>query len=106
VAFFILGFCSLLSVLYQGYQKNRLSQQLFKVFIVLILQPLHVSAFIGHPQAEHTIYNEVITLITDPLYIVQILLYTFLANTAVVYLNVIARYLIVNAIAPFLILKC
>jgi hypothetical protein len=87
---------------YQGYQKNRLSQQLFKVFIALILRPLHVSAFIGHPQAEHTIYKEVTT---DPSYIIQILLYTLLANTAVDYLNVIVRYLIVNAIASFLISK-
>jgi hypothetical protein len=55
----------------QGYQKNRLSQQLFKVLFVLKLRPLHVSAFIGHPQVEHTIYKEVITLTTDPLYIVQ-----------------------------------
>jgi hypothetical protein len=90
----------------QSYQKNRLSQQLFKVFIVLTLRPLHVSAYIGHLQAEHTIYKEVITPTTDPLYNVEILLYTFLANTAVVYLIVIARHLIVNAITSFLILKC
>jgi hypothetical protein len=44
--------------------------------------------FTGHLQAEHTIYKEVTTLTTDPLYIVQIVLYTFLANTAVIYLNV------------------
>jgi hypothetical protein len=80
----ILGFCILLRELYQGFQKNRPSQQLFKVFIALILRPLHVSAFIGHPHGEHTIYEEVTTLTTDPLYIVQILLYMFLANTAVV----------------------
>jgi hypothetical protein len=55
---------------------------------------------------RNTIYKEVVTPTTDPLYIVQILLNTYLANTAVVYLNVIARYLIVNAIALFLILKC
>jgi hypothetical protein len=61
----------------QGHQENRLSQQLFNVFIVLILRPLHVSAFIGHPQAGHTIYKEVVTLTTDPLYIVQMLSYTF-----------------------------
>jgi hypothetical protein len=36
---FILGFCILLRVLYQGYQKNRPSQQLFKAFIVFILRP-------------------------------------------------------------------
>jgi hypothetical protein len=35
--FFILGFCSLLRVLYQGYQKNRPSQQLFKVFILYFI---------------------------------------------------------------------
>jgi hypothetical protein len=52
------------------------------------------------------IYKEVTTLTTDPLYTVQIVLYIFLANTAVVYLNVIARYVIVNAITSFLILKC
>jgi hypothetical protein len=55
---------------YQGYRKNRLSQQLFKVFIALTLRPPHVSAFIGHPQAEHTIYKEVIT-ITFPIRFVQ-----------------------------------
>jgi hypothetical protein len=55
---------------------------------------------------RNTIYKEATTLITDTLYIVQILLYTFLANTAVVYLNVIARYLIMNAIASFLVFKC
>jgi hypothetical protein len=42
-------------VLYQGYQENCLSQQLFKAFIVFVLRPLHVSAFTGHHQAEHTI---------------------------------------------------
>jgi hypothetical protein len=63
----------------------------------------------GHPQAEHTmykIYKEVIALTTDPLYIVQILLYTSFGKYCRRYLNVIARYLIVNAITSFLILKC
>jgi hypothetical protein len=32
---FILEFCILLRVLYQGYRKNRPSQQLFKVFIYI-----------------------------------------------------------------------
>jgi hypothetical protein len=31
----------------QGYWKNRLSQQLFKVFIYTYILPLHVSAFAG-----------------------------------------------------------
>jgi hypothetical protein len=31
--FFILGFCILLRALYQGYWKNRHTQQLFRVFI-------------------------------------------------------------------------
>jgi hypothetical protein len=33
VLFFILGFCILLRILYQGYWKNCPSQQLLKVFI-------------------------------------------------------------------------
>jgi hypothetical protein len=33
--FFILGFCILLRVFYQGYWKNRPSQKLFKVFIYI-----------------------------------------------------------------------
>jgi hypothetical protein len=44
----ILGFCILLRVLYQGYWKNRPSQQLFKVFILFPFPPLHVSALAGH----------------------------------------------------------
>jgi hypothetical protein len=39
---------------YQGYLENHPSQQLFKAFIAFILQPLHVSAFTGHHQSEHT----------------------------------------------------
>jgi hypothetical protein len=35
MAFFILGFCILLRILYQGFWKNRPSQQLFKVFIYI-----------------------------------------------------------------------
>jgi hypothetical protein len=42
----------------------------------------------------------------DPLYIVQIVLYMFLANSGFFYLKVIARYLIMNAVTSFLILKC
>jgi hypothetical protein len=34
---FILGFCILLRVLYEGYWKNRPSQQLFKVFILYLI---------------------------------------------------------------------
>jgi hypothetical protein len=33
---FIFGFCILLRAIYQGYWKNRLSQQLFKVYIYLL----------------------------------------------------------------------
>jgi hypothetical protein len=35
--FFILGFCILLRVLYQGYWKNRPSQQLFRVSFIFII---------------------------------------------------------------------
>jgi hypothetical protein len=52
---FLLGFCILLRVLYQGYQENHPSQQLFKAFIVFVFWPLHVSSFTGHHQVEHTI---------------------------------------------------
>jgi hypothetical protein len=51
---FILGFCILLRVLYQGYQKNHPSQQLFRVFILYIFLPLHVTALVGHLQVEYT----------------------------------------------------
>jgi hypothetical protein len=62
---------------------------------VLTLRPLYVSALTGHLQAEHTILYEVITLPTDPLYTVTNLIVYVLANTVVVYLSVIARYLVV-----------
>jgi hypothetical protein len=39
---------------YQGYWKNRPSQQLFKVLILFISQ-LHVSVLAGHLQEEYTI---------------------------------------------------
>jgi hypothetical protein len=105
----------ILNALVQCSVVSRLSEEpsfattVFKVFVVLILRPLHVSTFTGHPEAGHTIYKickEVITPTTDPLYIVQILLYTLFGKYCRHYLNMIARYLIVNAIASFLILKC
>jgi hypothetical protein len=39
--------------------KNRLSQQLFKVFIYTYILPLHVSALAGHLQAEHTMWKNI-----------------------------------------------
>jgi hypothetical protein len=80
ILLFILMFCILLLILYRDYWKNRLSQQLFKVFIYTYILPLHVSAFAGHLQAEYTIFWEVISLTTDPLYFCyKSYLYMFLA---------------------------
>jgi hypothetical protein len=67
---FILGFCILLRVLYQDYWKNRPSQQLFKLFILYFILPLHVSALAGHLQAEYTIFSGSYFTTTDPLFCV------------------------------------
>jgi hypothetical protein len=53
---FYVGFCILLRVFYRGYLNYCPSQQLFKAFILYFL-PLHVSALVGHLQAEYTIIN-------------------------------------------------
>jgi hypothetical protein len=77
----------------QGYWKNRLSQQLFKVFIYTYILPLHVSAFTGHLQAEYAIFWEVTSLIADPLcFCYKSYLHMLMANTAIVYLNVTVKH--------------
>jgi hypothetical protein len=87
---FILLFCILLHVLYQGYWKNRPSQQLFKVFILYFMY-FASKCFgpTGHLQVEYTIilgsylthYGSVVLCYTSRLL-------CMLANTAVVFLIV------------------
>jgi hypothetical protein len=51
---FILGFCILMRVFNQGYEKKRQSQQFVKVFYFkFYILPLHVSAHFGHLQEEN-----------------------------------------------------
>jgi hypothetical protein len=60
----------------QGYQKNRLSQQLFKVFIVFYTST--ATCFGPHlPSSSGThnvIHKKVVILTTDPLSVIQIVL--------------------------------
>jgi hypothetical protein len=54
IPIFIFWFCILLRVLSRSLEVAS-SQQLSKMFIHIYLLPLHVSAFVGHLQAEYTI---------------------------------------------------
>jgi hypothetical protein len=84
---FILGFCNLLLVLYQGYWKNRPSQQLFKVFIYIYFA---ATCFGPHWPSSGRIHNyfpgSYLTT-TDPLFLCYRSYFVYgLANAAIVYL--------------------
>jgi hypothetical protein len=78
--FFILGFCILLRLLFHSYQKNRPSQQMFKVFIVFYTST--ATRFDAHwPSSVGThciIYKEVVIITTDPFSVVHVVLCTLL----------------------------
>jgi hypothetical protein len=56
IILFTLGFSVLLRVLYQGYQeKTGIRNSCSRRLLYFVPRPLHVSAFTGHHQEEHTI---------------------------------------------------
>jgi hypothetical protein len=52
---FIFGFCILLRVLSRLLEEPSLATSLKGVYFIYILLPLHVSALVGHLQAEYTL---------------------------------------------------
>jgi hypothetical protein len=66
-----LGFCIMLCILSRLLEEPSLTTTLKDVYFIYILLPLHVSALVGHLQAENTqLFQEATSPTTDPLFCV------------------------------------
>jgi hypothetical protein len=99
------------SLLVKVIRKDRPSQQLFKAFIVFYTSTATCFGF-HWPSSGEThniyiyIYKDVIILTTDHCLLYKLCCARYLTSAVMAYLNVIARYLLVHAVASFFNIRC